>query len=194
MRASAARRWCAKWRDQHGQHEKRLGTAWTGKGAPAASFLRERDAQALLDAILVDARRGQLRQERTGLTFADVAEEWFQRGRFERDWSASTQVDYRSVLDAHLLAEFGTSSVSRRSASRRSSTGATALAEDGKRARHTVNKIVTQLHAIFQHAVDYHGLIANPIAKVKRLRESYDAARFDFYSPEEIRHACGHRR
>jgi integrase len=60
------------------------------------------------------------------------------------------------------------------------------LAEDGQRGRHTVNKIVTQLHAIFQHAVDHHGLIVNPVAKVKRLRESYNAARFDFYSPEEI--------
>ncbi len=99
--------WCAKWRDQRGQHEKTLGRAWTGKGAPPPGFLRRRDAQALLDELLVDARRGQLRQERTGLTFKDVGEEWFQRGRFERDWSASTQVDYRSVLDAHLLPEFG---------------------------------------------------------------------------------------
>ena len=98
--------WCAKWRDQHGQHEKRLGPAWTAKGAPAPGFLRERDAQALLEAILVDARRGQLRQERTGVLFSDVAEEWYDRGCFERDWSASTQVDYRSVLDAHLLPEF----------------------------------------------------------------------------------------
>ncbi|MGH2865061.1 MAG: tyrosine-type recombinase/integrase, partial [Solirubrobacteraceae bacterium] len=177
--------WCAKWRDQHGQHEKRLGTAWTGKGTPPAGFLRERDAQALLDAILVDARRGQLRQERTGLTFADVAEEWFQRGRLQRDWSASTQVDYRSVLDAHLLPEFGASRIEMIGAEE-IERWRDALAKDGERARHTVNKIVTQLHAIFQHAVDYHGLISNPVAKVKRLRESYDAARFDFYSPEEI--------
>jgi hypothetical protein len=140
--------WCAKWRDQHGQHEKRLGAAWAGKGTPPPGFLRQRDAQALLDALVVDARRGQLRQERTGLTFADVAEEWFERGRFERDWSASTQVDYRSVLDAHLLPEF---------ASKRIETITTEqiecwrnrLAEDGTRVRHTVNKIVTQLHAIF---------------------------------------------
>lgn len=31
--------WCAKWRDQHGQHEKRLGPAWTGKGSPPPGFL-----------------------------------------------------------------------------------------------------------------------------------------------------------
>jgi hypothetical protein len=26
--------WVAKWRDQSGQHEKRLGPAWMGKGPP----------------------------------------------------------------------------------------------------------------------------------------------------------------
>ena len=85
--------WCAKWRDQHGQHEKRLGPAWAGKGPPPPGFLRQREAQALLDELLVDARRGQLRQQRTGVTFADVAEGWFARGCFKRDWSASTRVD-----------------------------------------------------------------------------------------------------
>ena len=55
------------------------------------------------------------------------------------------------------------------------------------RSRRTVNKIVTQLHMVLQHAVEHHGLVANPAARVKPLRGSYDAARFDFYSPEEIR-------
>jgi integrase len=177
--------WCAKWRDQSGQHEKRLGPAWSGKGPAPPGFLRQRDAQALLDALLVDARRGQLRQEHTGVTFADVAEEWFERGRFERDWSASTRVDYRSVLDAHLLPEFGARRIEVISTEQIERWRAE-LAKGGKRARHTVNKILAQLHAVFQHAVDHHELIANPVAKVKRLRESYDAARFDFFSPEEI--------
>lgn len=99
--------WFAKWRDHSGQHQKRLGPAWQGKGAPVPGTLRRREAQALLDEILVEARRGTRRQERTGLTFRVLAEEWFEHGKFERDWSASTQVDYRSVLDAHLLRAFG---------------------------------------------------------------------------------------
>jgi integrase len=177
--------WCAKWRDQHGQHEKRLGPAWAGKGPPSPGFLREREAQALLDAVLVDVRRGQLRQERTGVVFADIAEEWFERGCFERDWSASTRADYRSVLDAHLLREFAPKRIETITTEQiehwRSS-----LAKGEARSRRTVNKIVTQLHSVLEHAVEHHGLIVNPAAKVKRLRESYDAARFDFYSPEEI--------
>jgi integrase len=177
--------WYAKWRDLSGQHQKRLGPAWTGKGPPAPGFLRQRDAQAMLDELLVEARRGVRRQERTGVTFADVAEEWFERGRFERDWSASTQVDYRSVLDAHLLKEFGNERIETIT-SQQIEKWRDRIAKDGTKVRHTVNKIVTQLHAIFEHAVDRHGLIVNPVSKVKRLRESYDAARFDFFSPEEV--------
>jgi integrase len=177
--------WCAKWRDQHGQHEKRLGPAWTGKGPPPPGFLREREAQALLDALIVDARRGQLRQRRTGVTFAGVAEDWFTRGCYERDWSASTRVDYRSVLDAHLLPEFAPKRIETITTEQierwRSS-----LADEEIRSRRTVNKIVTNLHGIFEHAVEHHGLSVNPAGKVKRLRESDGAARFDFYSPEEI--------
>lgn len=42
------------------------------------------------------------------------------------------------------------------------------------------------MHAVFEHAVDHHDLLVNPVAKVKRLRESHDPGRFDFFSPEEI--------
>jgi integrase len=112
-----------------------------------------------------------------GLTFADASEEWFDRERFERDWSASTQVDYRSVLNAHLLPEFGPKRIEAIT-SEQIERWRDGLAEKDKRARHTVNKIVIQLHGILQHAVDRHDLIANPAAKVKRLRASCDLARF----------------
>jgi integrase len=177
--------WYAKWRDQAGQHKKRLGYAWEAKGPPMPGYLREREADAMLQEILVEARRGQVRQERTGVTFADVAEDWFERGAFERDWSASTKVDYRSALNAHLLPEFGYKRIEA-IGSEEIEKWRNRIASDGTKVRHTVNKIVTQMHAIFEHAIDHHGLMANPVARVKRLRESYDAARYDFFSPEEV--------
>jgi integrase len=177
--------WCAKWRDHTGQHEKRLGRAWTGRGRPPQGFLRRREAEALLDEILVDARRGQLCQQHTGVTFADVAEDWYARGPLERDWSASTQRDYRSVLDAHLLPEFGTKRIETITAEQFEQ-WRERLAKDGKHSRKTVNKIATQAHAIFQHAVDHSGLAINVASKVKRLREFNDPGRFDFFLPEEV--------
>src|ERR1700744_6016522 len=83
--------WYVKWRDASGQHEKRLGRDWTGSGKPAPGFLREKEANAVLQAILVDARRGATAQARTGVTFKDVAEDWFSNGKLKRDWSASTR-------------------------------------------------------------------------------------------------------
>jgi Phage integrase, N-terminal SAM-like domain len=99
--------WYAKWRDATGQHERRLGKDWSASGQPAPGFLREKDAQTELDAILVDARRGAAAQGRTGVTFRDVAEGWYASGKLKRDWSLSTQRDYRSVLDHHLIETFG---------------------------------------------------------------------------------------
>ena len=184
--------WCARWRDQHGgRHEDRLGPAWEGKGPPPPGLLRQREAQAMLNEILVEARRGSRRQERTGVTFADVAESWFEYGRFERDWSASTQVDYRSVLDAHLLKAFGARRIESITADqiqkwRDMFAKQTDDAGNQLRSRKTVNKIVVQMHAIFEHAIEHHGLVVNPVSRVKRLREFNDTARFDFFSPDEV--------
>jgi integrase len=162
--------WCAKWRDHTGQHEQRLGRAWTGRGRPPQGFLRRREAEALLEEILVDARRGQLRQQSTGVTFADVAEDWYAKGPMKRDWSASAQVDYRSVLDAHLLPTFGPRRIETITATQFEG-WRDRLVKDGERSRKTVNKIATQAHAIFEHAVDHFGLATNVASQVKRLRE-----------------------
>jgi integrase len=183
--------WVAKWRDQHGQHEKVLGPAWTGKGKPPEGFHNERTAGEKLDEILVDARRGVLRQQRTGLIFRDVAEEWFEWGCAERDWSASTRKDYRSILDAHLLPEFGDERIEQTNNAKRIERWrkrllTEELSADGPRSARTINKVLTILHGILKYAVKRHGLLTNEAAEVDRLRESNDPDRFDFYTPEEI--------
>jgi integrase len=188
--------WYAKWRDQQGQHERSLGPAWTDKGPPPPGFLRRREAQAKLDELLVSIRQGVVRQQRTGFTFADVAEEWYERGRFEQDWSASTRRDYRSILDAHLLPTFGPKrieTITTNEIEHWRDQLATRLVPsgDGKRmekprSRRTINKIVGQLHSVLQYATRHAGLTTNPAAPIERLRESRDTKRFDFYSPRDI--------
>src|SRR5438309_11373850 len=99
--------WYMKWRDRTGQHHKRLGKDWAGKGKPPAGYFREKEAQAALSAVMVDAERGLAAQGRTGLRFRELAEEWYQRGAIERDWAFNTRATYRSALDGHLLPDFG---------------------------------------------------------------------------------------
>lgn len=189
--------WYAKWRDQAGQHEKALGPHWEGKGAPPPGFLRKKEAQALLEEILVEARRGQLRQQRTGLTFAQLTEQWYEYGCRQRDWSAATRRDYRSTLDAHLLPAFGvkrpeaiTAREVKAFRDRLVFPATEAYLDDEQeneaRSRRTVNKTLTRLHSVLQHAVRHHKLAKNVVDEVEPLQESYDAARFDFYSPQEI--------
>jgi integrase len=50
----------------------------------------------------------------------------------------------------------------------------------------TRNKTVTILGGIMERARKVYGLPSNPVRDVEKLRERYDATRFEFYSPEEV--------
>src|SRR3954470_6519499 len=79
MKRKSGDRWMAKWRDAGGQHQRVLGRAWTSHGRPPEGYLTKQAAQRELDAILADARRGQLlapSRPASGVTFAEAAAEW----------------------------------------------------------------------------------------------------------------------
>lgn len=139
----------------------------------------------MLDAILVDARRGAAAQRRTGVTFKDVAEDWYSSGKLKRDWSPNTKTDYRSVLNHHLNKTFGDLRIESISTARIERWRDEQVSKHDM-SRRNANKLLAILHGIFEHAVRKHGLLSNPTKGVEKLRESYQAARFDFYSPEDI--------
>jgi hypothetical protein len=70
--------WYAKYRLPDGrQIQRRIGPAWTMRGRPAEGFHTRRTAQAWLDRVLAEARRGELPGVvRTGATFADAVAEY----------------------------------------------------------------------------------------------------------------------
>lgn len=70
--------WYAKYRLPDGrQVQKKLGPAWTGRVRPAAGYVTKRQAEAWLDEVLAQARRGELPGMLvTGATVADAAAEW----------------------------------------------------------------------------------------------------------------------
>jgi integrase len=184
--------WYARWRDANGEHRKKLGADWTGKGKPPLGYLREREAKQALEEILVKARAGNASRKRTGITFKDAAQEWLRDGEGQRGLKPTTIVDYRSALRAHLLPAFGdirledvTPQVIERRRAQWLAAGVS---------RRNANKQLAILHGIFQRARKTHQLPSNPAADVEKLRESYDATRFDFYTPEDIaaliRHAA----
>jgi len=181
--------WYAKYRLPDGrQVQRKLGPAWTGRGRPAAGYFTKRLAEDWLRDTLAAARRGTLPGAvRTGATFADAAAEWLRYVEQDRDVKPSTLTDYRSVVASRLLPAFGELPVEQITPGRieawRAGLGAGRSKPLTNRTR---NKAVTILGGIMERARKVYGLPSNPVRDVEKLRERYDATRFEFYSPEEV--------
>jgi integrase len=181
--------WLIKYRapDQNGverQYHRLLGPEWEGAGPPPPGFFNKRLANEALQAILTDARRGALELARTGITFAQAADDWMEWGIYQRNWKASTVADRRSCLERHLLPAFGSLRIEQISAKRLERWKLEFLRETGQRRQ--CAKLLALTSSIFERARRLHGLPKNPVAEVDRVRVSYDATRFDFYSPEDV--------
>jgi integrase len=168
--------WVGKWRDGFGQHKKVLGRDWSEKGPPPPGYLREKDANAALQALLTDARRGAIEQLRTGVTFDVAAEDWLAWGMRDRDWRPSTLSDNRSVVRAHLTPAFGPKRIEKITPDDIEQWRDEFVDERGA-SRRTANKCLV---------VKAHGLVRNPAREVAKLRERYDPNQYDFYSADEI--------
>lgn len=182
--------WYAKYRLPDGrQVQKRLGPAWSGRGRPPAGYFTKRLAEDWLRRVLDDARRGELPgMVRTGATLADAAAEYLRYIAEDRGRKASTVEDYRSIINVHLLPEFGEVRLE----------DITVPAVEAFQARlakrvhrgqritpRTRNKVLNVLHAIFTRARKVWGLPTNPAADVERHpdRQSGD---IEIFSPEEV--------
>lgn len=171
--------------------QKKIGPAWTGRGRPGAGTFTGRTAEDWLRDLLDQARRGKLPGlVATGALFEDACEEWLRYVEQERDCKPSTLRDYRSTVEAHLRPAFGGMRVEDVTPEliERWRAGLDAARGRGRRplSNRTKNKLVTVLHGIFERARKVHGLPANPVASVERLRARFDPMRFSFYTPEEV--------
>jgi integrase len=181
--------WYAKYRLPSGrQVQRKLGPAWTERGRPPAGYFTKRTAEAWLRDTLDAARRGTLPGlVTTGATFADAAAEWLRYVEQDRDCKPSTLRDYRNVVSSALLPTFSDLALEDITTEMveqwRAGLGAD---RDKPLSNRTRNKTLTILGAIFERARKVYGLRVNPTRDVEKLRERYDATRFDFYSPEEV--------
>jgi integrase len=174
--------WYAKYRLPDGrQVQRRLGPAWTTRGRPAAGYLTKRSAEAWLHDVLEQARAGTLPGlRRSNATVADAAAEWLRYVIADRAIKPSTQKEYRSMLNAHILPAFGD----------RPLEAVTARDIERWRAGLTVcprtkNKLVTVLHGIYRRAQRVWDLNVNPAVHVERLREPRSLD-IDVFTPEEV--------
>lgn len=178
--------WYAKWRDLQGQHQKRLGPAWTKRGRPPDGYYTKTTAQAALDEILADARRGRLmgRPTPSGVGFADAAAEFLRWIEHDRQRKRSTLNDYRSAVNAHLLPAFGHLRLEEVTTGVVDAWRAQVVTER-RLANKTVNKILAVLHGIFERARKLYGLPANPVAEVEKQPRKH-RVNINVYSGEEV--------
>jgi integrase len=173
--------WYAKYRLPDGrQQQRRIGAAWQGRGRPPAGYFTKRTAQAWLDDVLAQARRGEVPgMVVTGATVADAIAEWLRYAEHDRACKPSTLTDYRHTARrielalGHLRLEDVTTEMLER-------WKATLTVSN-----RTVLKHLIILHGIFRRAMRVWGLPRNPAADVERprVRLSND---LEAYSPEEV--------
>jgi integrase len=180
-------RWMAKWRDARGQHQRVLGKVWTGRGRPTSGYLTRRMAQEQLDAILADARRGQLVapvRPSGGSSFAEAAEEWLRHVEHDRQRRPSTIRDYRLVVERVLKPALGEIPIDALTSVHVDAFRAHLVAE-GRLSARTINKYLALIHGILKRAQRVYGLAANAAAGVER-QPSRRSGDFDVLSAPEV--------
>jgi integrase len=125
---------------------------------------------------------------RTGATFADAAAEYLRYIGEDRGRKASTVEDYRSIINVHLLPEFGEQRLEDITVPSVEAFQARLAKRVHRGARitpRTRNKILNVLHGVFARAKKVWGLPTNPAADVERHpdRQSGD---IEVFSPEEV--------
>lgn len=176
-----------KWRDAGGQHQRVLGKAWTGRGRPTDGYLTKQGAQRELDAILAEARRGQLvgtRQSAGGATFADAAAEWLRYIEHDRQRRQSTIRDYRIVVAKSLVPAFGDAPLEALTSGHIDNYRAHLVAE-GRLSARTINKYLALIHGILKRAQRVYGLAANAAAGVER-QPATPSGDFDVLTAVEV--------
>jgi integrase len=175
--------WYAKYRLPDGrQVQKKIGPAWADRGRPPEGYFTKRTAEAWLQDVLAQARRGALPgMRKTGVTFAEAAEEWMRFIEQDRGRKPSTVKDYRNVLKSRLLPAFSDRSLE------------SITTQDIEQWRQSLdglsnrskNKLLIQMHGIFRRAQQVYGLETNPLSRIEKhpLRPSGD---IEVFSPEEV--------
>jgi integrase len=164
--------WYVKYRLPSGkQVEKRLGPAWTERSVPPAGYYTRKIAEAELEAILTDVRRGSLPDpgDCSGKTFGDAVAEWLRFVEDEKARRSSTLRDYRNTANGCLTPEFGAETPLEAIGRARIDSYRRRLLAEGRLSRRTIQKQMVLLHGIFKRAKWLGWVSANPADDVERV-------------------------
>ena len=174
--------WYAKYRLPDGrQVNRKIGPVWTGRGRPAEGYFTKRTAEAWLEDLLIEARRGTLPGlVRTGATFETASAEWLRYCEVDRQLRYST-IQHYTQMAARLNETFG----ERRVEDVTSDEIEAYLVSMKGVANDTRLKYYTAFSGIFKRARRVHKLRYDPMHDVERPR-ARRAPSFNVLSLEEV--------
>jgi len=144
-------------------------------------------AEHELEAILADARRGQLSDpaDRSTKTFGEACDEWLRYVKQERRRAPSTVRDYENVVRSRLEPEFGRDASLAGLSTERLDDYRAGLLADGELSPRTVQKVMVILFGILKRAKRRRWIPHNPAEDAERvqLKRSGD---FNVLTPVEV--------
>ncbi|MDP2712430.1 MAG: tyrosine-type recombinase/integrase [Solirubrobacteraceae bacterium] len=184
--------WYAKWRVGREQFKRRLGPVWSGRGRPVDGYLTRRMAEAQLQSILTDERRGEgahaaRRQAsaRNVVTLADAAKAWLHHVEFEKDRAPTTVGDYTRIAENHITKHFGASTPIDTITDDDVGSLRVKLLSSDRLTRASAHKVMVFTNGLFRYAKRRKWIAVNPCEDVERigLRKSGE---FAVLTPEEV--------
>jgi len=177
-----------RYRLADGRHvQKLLGPAWTERSRPPTGYYTKRTAEEALQQVLADARRGTLpgSQPRSGRTFGDACADWLRYVEHDKQRAPSTLSDYRNVVNASLLPEFGRDTPLEQITTERIEAYRERLLDEGRLRRRSIQKLLVLLYGILKRAKRRGWIPSNPAEDVERVtvKRSGD---FNVLTPVEV--------
>ena len=157
--------WIQRGADEHGR-------PFTSK-TDAERWVKVEQARYIEGKMTPDGRKA-------GVTFAQAADEWLRYVEHDRGVKPTTLREYRSAIEHHLKPAFRGDL--REITPQRVEAWYRSLPQSGR----TRNKLLTNLHGVFERARRCYGLAANPTVDVERARQP-NSGDLVVFSPDEVR-------
>jgi integrase len=180
--------WYVQYRVGDRRFNRRLGPVWNERGRPAGGYFTKRKAQEALQAILTDARRGELPYADPvgdGHTYGDACREWLRYVEHEKGGSPSTARDYANAVRSRLIPEFGEDTLVASISTKDIETLREKLLAEGKLSRRTVQKLLVLNYGILKRAKRRGWIPVNPAEDAERVTVK-PTGDFNVLAPAEV--------
>jgi integrase len=180
--------WYMQYRVAGRRFNRRLGPVWKEKGRPAAGYFTKRAANEALQAVLTDARRGELAlPDPVGAihTYGEACEEFLRYVEVEKGRSSSTVKDYQGAINRRLLDAFGKDTPVDAITTEQIDAYRENLLAENKLSRRSIQKLLVINFSVLKRAKRKKWIETNPAEDAERVTLKRSGA-FNVLSAEEV--------